>query len=344
MNKILRGYSLKVMLPKIIAVFVVAVILLGVACPGLFMLLGGATDISQVDLNQANGELVSFDASQVIVAIATLSSTDGEGNKEVLETHYLLPDGNGKYLTVLDKKEKNENVLSRAMEQSEQYYLYDLETLTRLGDLQGTVKPIDDDMYTYITDCITNYELPGYSEDANLYDLIIPVQIELNQVGFLSETTALLLGVLGLVFAVFGVVLLMPIMSGRYQKKALLALNATQEEAESAFSEAEAIEHARVGKYIWYQKGATTHTLITKDLIWGYTMPEPLVVSKYRWVVALYDMEQKQTQVCFMEKKNCEKFLAAIQNQGNPFVNGYTANLAQQFQDNFHKFVEEAKK
>lgn len=344
MNKILRGYSMKVMLPKILAVFVVAVILLGIACPGLILLLGGAADISQVDLEDSKGDLVSFDASQIIVAIATLSSTDGDGNTEVLETHYLLPDGNGKYLTVLDKKNNNENVLSRAMEQSEQYYLYDLETLTRLGDLQGTVKPLDEDMYSYITDCITNYQLPGYSEDANLNELIIPVQIELNQVGFLSETMALILGVLGLVFAIVGVILLMPVLSGKYQRKAFAALGTTQEEAEEAFAAAEVIENVRVGKYIWYQKGATTHSLISKNLIWGYTMPEPLVVSKYRWVVALYDMDQRQTQVCFMDKKSCETFLTAIENQGNPFVKGYTANLAQQFQNSFQKFVEDAKK
>lgn len=344
MNKILRGYSMKVMLPKIIAVFAVAVILLGVACPGLIMLLDGPVDLSQVDLDNANGEYVSFDASQVIVAIATLSSTDGDGNTQVLETHYLLPDGNGKYLTVMDKKENNESILSRAMEQSEQYYLYDLETLTRLGKLRGTVQPLDDDMTSYMTDCITNYELPGYSADGNVYDLIVPVQIELDQVGYLSETLALILGVLGLVFAIIGVILLLPVLNGKYQKKAFEALNTTQEDAEEAFSAAEVVEHARVGKYIWYQKGATTNSLITKDLIWGYTMPEPLVVSKYRWVVALYDMDQKQTQVCFMEKKSCEAFLTAIENQGKPFVRGYTANLAQQFQNSFQKFVEEAKK
>lgn len=343
MNKILRGYSMKVMLPKIIAVFVVAVILLGVACPGLFMLLGGPKDISQVDLEQANGKLVSFDASQIVVAIATLSAKDGNGKTEVLETHYLLPDGKGGYLTVLDRKEKNENVLSRAMEQSEQYYLHDLETLTRLGNLQGTVKPLEEDMTSYMTDCITNYQLPGYTEDGNVYDLIVPVQIELNQVGFLSETLALILGLLGLVFAIFGVALLIPVLSGNYQKKAFVALGTTQEDAEAAFADAQLIEHVRVGKYIWYQKGATTHSLVTKDLIWGYTMPEPLVVSKYRWVVALYDMDQKQTQVCFMDKKNCETFLTAIENQGNPFVKGYTADLSQKFQNSFQKFVEDAK-
>ena len=344
MNKILRGYSMKVMLPKIIAVFAAAIILLGVSAPGLVMMIGGPTDISQVDLANAQGTLVSFDASEIIVAIATLSSTDGDGNTEVVETHYLLPDGNGKYLTVVDKKEHNGNVLSRAMEQSEQYYLHDLETLTRLGDLQGTVKPLDDDIISYATDCITTYELPGYAEGADLSDLIIEVQIELDQVGYLSETVALVLGLLGLVFAIVGVVLLMPVLTGAYQKKAFAALGTTQEEAEEAFAEAECIENVHVGKYIWYQKGATTHSVITKNLIWGYTMPEPLVVSKYRWPVALYDLDQNEIRVCFMEKKDCEKFLSAIEAQGNPFVKGYTTTLAQKFQNNFHKFVEEAKK
>lgn len=344
MNKVLKGMSMKVMLPKIIAVFAVAVILLGVACPGLMMLLGGAEPLSQVDIENAAGEYVSFDASEIVVAIATLSASDGDGNTEVLETHYLLPSGDGRYLCVMDKKEKNENVLSRAMEQSEQYYLYDLESLTRLGNLEGTVKALDEDMVSYMTDCIENYELPGYAEGADLTELIIPVQVNLDQVGFLSETVALVLGLLGLVFAIIGVVLLVPVLTGSYQKKAYAAVGVSLEEADEDFEKAEVIENVRVGKYIWYQKGATTHALVTENLIWGYTMPEPLVVSKYRWPVALYDLDQKETRVCFMDKKSCEKFLDAIAVQGNPFVKGYTTDLSQQFQNNFEKFVKEAKK
>lgn len=342
MIRTLKGYSMKVMLPKIVALFCVALILFGVSAMGIVMLLGGATPVSQLDWENSTGEYVSFDASEIIVAVATLSSSKGDGKTQVMETHYLLPSGDGRYLCVVDYKEKNSSVLTRAMEQSQQYYMADLETLTRLGDLKGTVKPLDDSVVSYMTDCIDNYQLPGYVEGESSMKLILERQIELNQVGYLSETVALALCFGGVLFAVAGLALLLPVVTGTYQKKALEGID--PEEIEAAFANAEVIEQVHVGAYIFYQKGAATKRLQTSELIWGYAMPEPLVVSKYRWPVALYTREQEMVQVCFMEKKSCEKFLNAIKAQGHPFISGYTSDYAQLFQNNFEKFLAEAEK
>ena len=60
-------------------------------------------------------------------------------------------------------------------------------------------------------------------------------------------------------------------------------------------------------------------------------MPEPMVVSKYRWPVAVYDMEQNMTQLQFMDQKHCQDFLDAVEAQGHPFVKGYTSELSEKF-------------
>lgn len=343
MNKVLKKESLKSLMPKIIITAVLTIAFLAVACQGLLMMISGPTELSNVNLEEAEGEYVSFDASEVIVAFATWSVSNDSETK-VLETYYLLPYGEGTYIAVMDAEENNASVLDRAMEQSYEYYLGDLETLTRLGTLSGTVKPLEEGMTDYMVDCIENYTLPGYEEGANTANLIYPLQINVDQVGFLYSNTAALLGVIGLVFLALTLLLLIPALVGVYQKKAaeIVAEELTAEEAESAFAEAVTIEKIRVGKFIWYQKGATTKALSTRNLIWGYPMPEPLVVSKCRWPVALYDEEQNCTQICFMEKKNREKFLAAIAAQGHPFIDTYTSELAQKFKTNLEGFKKEA--
>lgn len=343
LNKVLKKQTLKTLSPMIIIAAVLAVAFLAVSCTGIITMLSGPAPMSQLDPEALEGEYVSFDASEVIVAFATLS-VSSDTDTQVLETYYLLPFGDGTYLAVMDAEEANANVLDRAMEQSYEYYLGDLEMLTRLGTLEGTVTALDEDMNSYMVDCITNYSLPGYDADS-LYSLIRPVQINVDKVGFLYADTAALLAVIGAVFLALLLLLLIPALAGAYQKKAqeIVYEDCTAEEAEEAFASAEVIERVHVGKYIWYPKGASTKVLKTSDLVWGYAMPEPLVVNKYRWPVALYDQEQEFTQICFMDKKNREKFLAAIAAQGNPFIDNYTSALSQQFKNNFDGFMKEAK-
>jgi hypothetical protein len=345
MNSVLKKQSLKRLLPMLLISAILAVALLAVSIPGLLKLAIGPKPLTEQNLEDLDGSYVSVDASDVIVAFATLSVTSDD-DTQTLQTYYLLPGGDGTYLAVMDTKEEHGDVLDQAMDQSYEYYMGDLETLTPLGNIQGTATELDEDMLDYMVECIEKYELPGYTEDGDTYALIRPVQIQLGYAGFLRSTYSIVLGIVGAVFLIIFLILLVPTLAGAYQKKAASVVLAdhSQEEAEELFQAAEQIERIRVGAYIWYQKGATTHVLKTSDLIWGYTMPEPLVVSKYRWPVALYDMQQNQTQICFQDKKSCEKFLSAIAAQGHPFVNGYTTAYAQQFQENFEEFAKQAAK
>ena len=340
LSKTLKQKTIKTLLPFILTAAILTVLFLGIAAPGLVKIIAGPKPLSQQNLEDMQGKYVSFDASEIIVAFATLSVSSDSGT-EVLETYYLLPDGDGTYLAVMDARERNANVLDRAMTQSQEYYMGDLETLTRLGDISGTVVAMEEDMESYMVETIEKYALPGYVEGESTYSLIRPVQINLDKVGFLYTNVASLLAVIGLVFLAITLLILIPGLTGAYQKKAFAVVC---EGGEEAFREAETIEQIQVGKFIWYQKGASTKVLKTEDLVWGYSMPEPLVVSKYRWPVALYDMDRNFHQVCFMDKKNREKFISAIAAQGHPFMDHYTSDLAQKFNGNFEGFVADAKK
>lgn len=343
MKNALRKESISHLLPRIILCGLMAVVLFGLSGKGLISMMLGPKSLA--DAAPEKGEYVSFDASEVIVAFANLTAKSDSGT-DTLKTYYLLPDGNGSYLAVMDKKEHHGDVMDKAMDQSHEYYLGDLETLTKLGTFQGTVTALDDDMTSYMVDCIEKYNLPGYEEGGDTSALILPLQIDLDRVGLFSRTITLILGGAGLVFLLAMLVLLIPALTGHYQKKAMAAVLAdhTLEEAEALFTAAASLERVRVGEYLWYQKGATTHAVKVADLIWGYPMPEPLVISKYRWVVALYDREQHMIQVCFQNQADGQKLLDAIAAQGYPFISGYTSDLSQKFQQNFKGFVRDAEK
>ena len=343
MKSALRKESIHHLLPRIIICGVLAVILFGLSGKGLVSMLIGPKSLS--DAAPEKGEYVSFDASEVIVAFANLTAKSDSGT-DTLKTYYLLPAGDGTYLAVMDRKEHHSDVMDKAMDQSHEYYLGALETLPMLGNVQGTVTALEDDMTSYMVDCIEKYNLPGYEEGGDTSALILPLQIDLDRVGLFSKTVTLILGGAGLVFLILMLLFLIPALAGAYQKKAMEAVlkDHTPEEAESLFTSAEKLERVRVGEYLWYQKGATTHAVKTADLIWGYPMPEPLVISKYRWVVALYDLEQNMIQVCFQNQGDCQKLLDAVKAQGHPFVSGYTSELSQKFQQNFKGFVRDAEK
>ncbi len=342
MKNALRKESIRHLLPRIIICGVLAVILFALSGKGLISMVTGPMCLWD---SLEEGSYVSFDASDVIVAFANLTAKSDSGT-ETLKTYYLLPDGNGNYLAVMDKKEHHGDVLDKAMDQSHEYYLGDLETLTKLGTIQGTVTALDDDMTSYMVDCIEKYNLPGYEEGSDTSALILPLQIDLDRVGLFSRNVTLILGGAGLVFLLAMLALLIPALAGHYQKKAMAAVLAdhTPEEAEALYTAAAPLERVRVGEYLWYQKAATTHAVKVSDLIWGYPMPEPLVISKYRWVVALYDREQHIIQVCFQNQGDCQKLLDTIAAQGHPFISGYTSELSQKFQQNFKGFVRDAEK
>lgn len=345
LNKVLKKKSLKSLMPKIITAAILALLLLGIAGQGLILMLLGPTDLTETTQADAQGTYVSFDASEVIVAFATWSKTT-DSETQVLETYYLLPYGDNQYIAVMDEKEHNGSLLDRAMDQSHEYYMGDLETLTRLGKISGTVKPLEDGMIDYMVDCIESYTLPGYVEGGNTSALIVPIQVNLNQVGFLNQNIVLLLGGLGLLFLLITLVLLIPALTGAYQKKAIAQVLEcmTAEDAEKDFAQAAVIENVHAGAVIWYQKGAATKALRASDILWGYALPEPLVVSKYRWPVSLYDENQNCTRICFMEKKDCQKLLDAIAAQGHPFIGTYTSELAQKFKTDLPGFIAEAEK
>ena len=339
MYKTLREESLKRVLPRIIVCAVLAIALLAVSGGGLIRIASGPQALSTLDPEDLNGKYVSFDASQVIVAIATLSTTDGDGNTHVQETYYLLPVGDNQYMTVMDRNQNHESVLSKAMDQSHEYYLGDLETLRTLGMISGTVSATEEDMTSYMTDCIDTYELPGYEEGRDSARLVITSQVNLDKVGFLSQKAALVLGSTALVFLLLLAAQLAAVFAGCYQRKVRFIIG---DEENADFENALKIERTRVGKYVWYSKGPGSRAIKTEDIIWGYAMPEPMVVSKYRWPVALYDNAQNLTRIQFMDQKNCTAFLDAIADQGHPFHKGYTSALAEQFQNDFAGFQRDA--
>ena len=342
MYKKLRNLTLRRFLPYILICFIIGAVLIGLSSQGIILRLSGPESLSELNMDDsANGRYVQFDASEIIVACAELSRSTDDDTK-LLKTYYLLPTNDGRYMIVIDKKGEHETILDKAMDQSYDYYLGDLESLTPLGNLSGTITQLENDMESYIVDCIEEYQLPGFEEGKSTSSLIYPYQIELQKVGIFSKTLSIILLCVGVVFLVVGLALLVPILAGTYQRKMLKTISSDMplSDAEVLFNNSVQIENVWIGEYIWYQKGAHSYALKTSTLIWAYMMPEPLVVSKYKWPVALYDTAQDLYQICFIEKKSGQKFLSEISKIGYPLIDHYTPEYAQLFKSDIDAFIE----
>lgn len=339
MYGILRKESIRRVLPRLIVCALLAAVLLAVSGGGLLRLIAGPKALDAVPQTELSGQYVSFDASEVIVACATLSESGGSGTR-TLKTYYLLPLGERQYIAVVDYKEHHGDVLEKAMEQSHEFYMGDLATLTPLGSLAGAVRPLEDGMADYMADCIDKYTLPGCEEGQDSANLILPWQVELDRAGLLTETWTKIFSAGAAVFLLLLIVQLSVVLAGGYQRRVRIMLEDTVSDAE--FAEAKQVERVRVGSYVWYPRGPGSRVLKTADVVWGYAMPEPMVVSKYRWPVALYTREGTQIRLQFMEQKSCEEFLQAVQAQGNPFIKGYTSQYAEKFQQDLEGFLKDA--
>lgn len=135
MKKALRRETMRHLLPRIILFALLAAVFLGLSGKGLICMVRGPKALSSVDPSELSGEYVSFDASEVIVAFANLTAKS-DSSSSTLKTYYLLPAGDGTYLAVMDRKEHHADVMDKAMDQSHEYYLGDLETLHEAGQSQ----------------------------------------------------------------------------------------------------------------------------------------------------------------------------------------------------------------
>ena len=336
MTDYLKKVSKKRMMPKIIALFAAALLLLIATKFGIFSLILGPTTAGETAAEDLMGKYVSFDASDSIAAYASLGSS---GSSKM--QYYVLTWGD-KYISISATSE-HYNLLEAASEQSQEYYLGDLTELSPLGELKGTVVKLEDDLKDFMISGITGIGIPGADTAEEAEAHVVPYTIKLGYVGWLPQTWCLVFTALALLCIAGAVALLVLLNTGFYHKNALAVVGGDKN-AEADFETSTLHDQIRVGKrYIWYFKGPKSYALPTSSVVWGYCEANPMVVSKYQWPMALYTQDKNYHCVHIATKDEINQILSEIAAHKYPFVEGYTSAKNKMFQSDFQAFFELAK-
>lgn len=336
MTDYLKKVSKKRMMPKIIALFAAALLLLIATRFGIFSLILGPTTADKTAAEDLQGKYVSFDASESIAAYASLGSS-GSAKMQ----YYVLTWGD-KYISITAAPE-HYNLLDAASEQSQEYYLGDLTELSPLGELRGTVVRLEDDLKEFMVSGITGIGIPGADTAEEAEAHVVPYTIKLGYVGWLPQTWCLIFTALALL-CIAGAVALLVLLNTGYYLKNVTAVVGSDKNAESDFETSTVHDQVRVGKkYIWYFKGPKSYAVPTASVVWGYCEANPMVVSKYQWPMALYTQDKSYHCVHIATKEEINQILAEIAAHKYPFVEGYTSAKNKMFQNDYQAFFELAK-
>lgn len=336
MTDYLKKVSKKRMMPKIIALFAAALLLLIATRFGIFSLILGPTTADKTAAEDLQGKYVSFDASESIAAYASLGSS-GSAKMQ----YYVLTWGD-KYISITATSE-HYNLLDAASEQSQEYYLGDLTELSPLGELRGTVVRLEDDLKEFMVSGITGIGIPGADTAEEAEAHVVPYTIKLGYVGWLPQTWCLIFTALALL-CIAGAVALLVLLNTGYYLKNVTAVVGSDKNAESDFETSTVHDQVRVGKkYIWYFKGPKSYAVPTASVVWGYCEANPMVVSKYQWPMALFTQDKSYHCVHIATKEEINQILAEIAAHKYPFVEGYTSAKNKMFQNDYQAFFELAK-
>ncbi len=343
MEKILRRTSLKKLLPQIIVCILLAIVLLAVTGLGAILLLIGPTDLTSLDLSDASGRYVSVDASQALAGFATYSN-----GSDVSKEYFVLDIGNGQYMAISAKSDTMD-LLEAAGDQAEDFYVNAaIDTINPMGTVSGTIVDLPEELRDYFDDAIASIAafVPELEGVEDLSSVTVYSCLEVGRVGLLPVSAVIVLTIIALVLLVLGLLQLVLALGGFYQResRAILAqylhTDTDRADAEKDFSDAQCIEHVRVGHvYTWYQAGAKTMVLANSQIVWAYCQIEPLVVSKYRWPMCIWMRDGVRLEPHLQEQRSVQKILDTLASNGFHILTGYDADRLRLCTQNFPAFL-----
>jgi hypothetical protein len=324
MYKSLKKFSLRSVLPRVIALALCAVILLAVTGFGIFRLLSPV----DADGTISGGDYVRFDLSQVVVAFATSSGTfSGE------HTYYILDLGDGNF-AALKAASNDASAFAVALTQSQSYY-HDgtLDELNTLGYAYGTAVKMDSSTLSLLEEGLESAELEGN---------IVATVVNYGRLGTTPKNATVALTCLALVFIVLAAIPLIAALSGAYQKEVRASLSG--EDAEEEYSAAFTRDQTRVGaRHFWYQKGAKSLCIPTNDIIWGFNRLDSRMLGSRRYSLELYLRSGENLDIRTKTEQERDEIASAISENAEVFVHGYSQERAAAYAHSREGFIAKAK-
>lgn len=336
MYQAMKRHSLLVILPRLIAALVLAVLLLSVTTGNIIRIIGGPQDLLSLGSSVQAGDYVSVDVSQLMSGYATLSSSGA-----TLESYYVLSLGDQTYMS-LHAGKHYDSLFSRATDQAYDYYRNNSGILNPMGTVSGEVAVLGDEWLEMLNEWLTGSSIDGFTDPNAPTGTVLALNLEVGRVGGLSISWNWTLFLLGLACLVWLGVELALVFAGWYQRQ-VRALLGSDPAAAQEWQQAEAFGNARVGKdYIWYSKGPVHHAFSFGSVVWVYKQFDPHVLGTYKWPVSIFTDKREYHELCVKEDAQREQMIRILHEHGGKFVTGYSQDNYDQFCNDFGAFCARA--
>ncbi len=336
MYQAMKRHSLLVILPRLIAALVLAVLLLAATTGNIVRILAGPQDLLALGGSVQAGDYVKVDISQLMSAYATL-----DNSSKTVKSYYVLKIGDQTYMS-LHAGNHYSSQFSRAADQAYDYYRNNSGVLNPMGTVSGEVETLGDDWLKMLNEWLTGSSVEGFTDVENPTGTVLALNLEVDHVGGLSVLWNWVLFLLGLACLVWLGIELALVASGWYhrQVRALLGSDAA---AAQEWQQAESFGNARVGKdYIWYSKGPVHHVFSFGSVVWVYKQFDPHVLGKYKWPVSIFTNQREYHELCVKEDAQREQMIHILHAHGGRFVTGYSQDNYDQFCNDFSAFCARA--
>ena len=360
MKLAIRKRYLRFLLPALGVLLLLAFLLLWVSGFGFRYFFRKPALLSEVPLSELKGSYVTLPVTEAGEQFTYLGYQDDDGNPVITEEYTVCQVG-GKYLMVRVTK-KDLPVLDKYLNAASLVQAGELGSVmeANMGKLTGTVVKARSDalkqLRSWLTahqldaqvlkDMLSGADLSGYAGaaqgnfDAYLDEVILPLELDVGNLGVRSGGTVKFLSVLALILVLLALALIVSIFLGLWEKN---MRSAVRQHGKRLFADFESTEvfgpQLRMGRgFIWVFGTMFTRILDVKDIIWAYPRSKRLEGGKQRWSLVLKTDSGGEAVARLDSEATVEQAIGSLLNRGFPMTVGFDKEKQKLFEKDLQQF------
>ncbi len=346
MKLTIRKRYLRFLLPAVGVLLLLALLLLWLSGFGVRYLFKKPVSLSGLSAAELPGSYVTLPVKDAGEVYTFLGYQDDAGNPVITE-EYTVCQVEGKYLIIRVTK-KDLPTLEKYLNAADLVRSGELGSVleANLGTLTGTVNRAKKDPEKQLRSWLTSHQIdalnlkdnlngadlsayPGADKgdyDAYLDEVILPLELDVGNLGVRSAGAVRSLTVLALLLVLLALALLATLLAGLWEKPLRQAVRQFGLKRLTADYEDAAIfgPDLRIGRdFIWVYGRLFTRILETKDVIWTYPRSRRLEGGKQRWSLVLKTDLGAEAAAKVGSEPEAEQAVACLRSRGYPITAGF---------------------
>ena len=342
MKMAVRKRYLRFLLPALGALLLLAFLLLWLGGFGFRYLFQKPKLLSEVPVSELKGSYVTLPVTEAGQQFTYLGYQDAEG-KPVITEEYTVCQLGGKYLMIRVTKKD----LDKCLNAAELVQSGELGSVLEasMGKLTGTVNKARPDALKQLRSWLSSHQLdahnqvdkysgadissyPGVAEgkfDAYLDEVILPLELDVGNLGVRSGSTAKTLSFAALLLLLLAAALLVSIFLGLWEKPMRAAIRQHGRRLYADYDMAEVHGPTlRMGRdFLWVYGLMFTRVLEIRDIIWAYPRSKRLEGGRHRWSLVMKTDAGGEAAAMLDSEAAVEQAIGSLLNRGFPMTVGY---------------------